>query len=110
MKKHARTIILMVVAVFVIAALALVTGCGTKEEPAPAGVKPVPNTPPATADDPEAMVKQECSTCHSVDTVYAKKSNDVKEWERTVKRMNEQYGAAVSPENMKIIAEYLADL
>ena len=105
MKKHARTIILMVVAVFVIAVLAFSTGCAKKEE-APTGVAPVRSSEPASLDDPEAVLQQECTMCHSLDAVHAKKG-DVKEWQRTIKRMNEQYGATVSDENAKVIPEYL---
>lgn len=108
MKRSARPFILIAVVALLVVAYAFTTGCAKKEE-APKGVAPVPNTPPASLDDGEALVKQECSVCHSVDTVYAKKGGDVKEWERTVRRMVEQYGASVTDEEATAISEYLGN-
>lgn len=110
MLKFLRTAVTLAVAVVLIAALTLSMGCAKEPEAPKSGGTPVPSTPPAELDDGEGLVRQLCSTCHSVDTVYAKKSSDVKEWQRTVRRMKEQYGATVSDEQATAIAEYLSKL
>ena len=110
MFKRFRTAAVLVVAVVLILALIASVGCSKKPEAPKSGGVPVPSTPPAELDDGEGLVRQLCSTCHSVDTVYAKKSSDAKEWQRTIRRMKEQYGATVSDEQATAMAEYLSKL
>jgi len=56
--------------------------------------------------EPEKLLENTCTLCHSIDRIKAKnRSKD--EWEETVERMV-TYGAGVSGKNKKIIIEYLS--
>jgi len=56
-------------------------------------------------EEPEKLLENTCTVCHSLDRMKAKRRSN-KEWEETVNRMI-TYGAGVSGKNKRIIIEYL---
>jgi cytochrome c5 len=74
--------------------------------PAPA-VKAAPAaTAPANDDADRALMEKDCSSCHSVDQVTAR-NRSAAEWAETIDRMI-NYGAQLTPEDNKRIADFLA--
>jgi len=54
-------------------------------------------------------VQQNCVACHSLDYIPLNSPFlDQKGWEATVTKMNKAYGAPIKPEDVSVIAEYLA--
>lgn len=49
-----------------------------------------------------------CAICHSTDYIVRQPGSDAGQWEGEVKKMVKVFGAPVSDEDVKVIAEYLA--
>ncbi len=69
-----------------------------------------PDNPMATLAPGPGMevVRANCGICHSTDYIVRQPRGDAKQWGPEVAKMIKVYGAPVSPENEKIIVEYLA--
>ena len=54
-------------------------------------------------------VQQNCISCHSLDYIPLNSPFlDEKGWEATVTKMTKAYGAPIKPEDVPVIAQYLA--
>ena len=73
--------------------------------PAPVA-KPGPAPAPSKDDADRALLEKDCSSCHSVDQVTAR-NRSAAEWAETIDRMV-NYGAQLTPEDNKRIADFLA--
>lgn len=73
--------------------------------PAPVA-KPAPAPAPSKDDADRALLEKDCSSCHSVDQVTAR-NRSAAEWAETIDRMV-NYGAQLTPEDNKRIADFLA--
>lgn len=73
--------------------------------PAPVA-KPAPAPATSTDDADRALLEKDCSSCHSVDQVTAR-NRSAAEWAETIDRMV-NYGAQLTPEDNKRIADFLA--
>jgi len=60
----------------------------------------------AQAADPEALVKQYCTSCHPIEIVVAKKRT-ADEWTEVILRMMD-HGLNATPEELEAIRDYLA--
>ncbi len=49
-----------------------------------------------------------CGICHSTDYIVRQPRGDAKQWQAEVTKMIKVFGAPVSPENEKIIVDYLS--
>jgi mono/diheme cytochrome c family protein len=49
-----------------------------------------------------------CMVCHSTDYIVRQPRGDAKQWQAVVTKMVKVFGAPISPENEKTIAEYLS--
>ncbi len=54
------------------------------------------------------VARANCGICHSTDYIVRQPRGDAKQWGPEVAKMIKVFGAPVSPENEKIIVEYLA--
>lgn len=55
------------------------------------------------------MAQQKCSICHSADYINQQPSGmNLKQWTTEVTKMQHAYGAPITDNDMKVIAEYLA--
>jgi mono/diheme cytochrome c family protein len=61
----------------------------------------------ASAQDIEKLFREKCGRCHSIERPL-NKTKDLEEWKRTVRRMAGYTDGAISEEEQKKIAEYLA--
>ncbi len=70
---------------------------------------PPDNTMATLAPGPGMEVaRANCGICHSTDYIVRQPRGDTKQWQAEVTKMVKVYGAPVSPENEKVIVEYLA--
>ncbi len=53
------------------------------------------------------IARANCGTCHSTDYIVRQPRGDAKQWGPEVAKMIRVFGAPISPENEKIIVEYL---
>ncbi len=54
------------------------------------------------------VARANCGICHSTDYIVRQPRGDAKQWGPEVAKMIKVFGAPISPENEKIIVEYLA--
>ncbi len=54
------------------------------------------------------VVRANCGLCHSTDYIVRQPRGDAKQWGPEVAKMMKTFGAPVSPENEKIIVQYLS--
>ncbi len=54
------------------------------------------------------VTRANCGICHSTDYIVRQPQGDAKWWQAEVTKMVKVFGAPVSPENEKTIAEYLS--
>ncbi len=54
------------------------------------------------------VARANCGICHSTDYLVRQPRGDAKQWGPEVAKMIKVFGAPISPENEKIIVEYLA--
>jgi cytochrome c5 len=54
------------------------------------------------------VARANCGICHSTDYIVRQPRGDAKQWGPEVAKMVKVFGAPISPENEKIIVEYLA--
>jgi sulfite dehydrogenase (cytochrome) subunit B len=54
------------------------------------------------------VARANCGICHSTDYIVRQPRGDAKQWEAVVTKMVKVFGAPVSPENEKMIVEYLS--
>jgi sulfite dehydrogenase (cytochrome) subunit B len=54
------------------------------------------------------VARANCGVCHSTDYIVRQPTGDVKQWQPEVAKMIKVFGAPVTPENEKIIVEYLS--
>ena len=54
------------------------------------------------------VARANCGICHSTDYIVRQPAGDVKQWQPEVAKMIKVFGAPVTPENEKIIIEYLS--
>jgi cytochrome c5 len=54
------------------------------------------------------VTRANCGICHSTDYIVRQPRGDAKQWGPEVAKMVKVFGAPISPENEKIIVEYLA--
>jgi cytochrome c5 len=59
------------------------------------------------AGEAQGLFEQKCGTCHSTSRATSQKKT-AREWERTVLRMKNGYGAPVSDEDARAVIDYLA--
>lgn len=86
---------------------AAVAEAATKPTTVAPVAKPTPAAPAASTNDADrALLEKDCSSCHSVDQVIAR-SRSAAEWAETIDRMV-NYGAQLTPEDNKRIADFLA--
>ncbi len=57
--------------------------------------------------DNKSLFEKKCSTCHSIDRPKSKKKTE-DEWKKTVMRMKNVNGAAITDEEAKKIIDYLS--
>ena len=67
---------------------------------------PLPPAPPSAGMDGKALMEDRCSVCHSLDYVYGTQAS-LQEWATIVSVMVNN-GAVLSPEEQKILVDYLA--
>lgn len=58
------------------------------------------------AGEAQCLFEQKCSACHSASRATSQKKT-AREWERTVLRMKNGYGAPVSDEEARAVIDYL---
>jgi sulfite dehydrogenase (cytochrome) subunit B len=80
---------------------------------APAAAETVSITLPPDAvtlpPGPGADVTQtQCAFCHSLDYITTQPRGPATQWQGVVTKMQKVYGAPISEDNAKLIAEYLA--
>jgi cytochrome c5 len=54
------------------------------------------------------VARANCGLCHSTDYIVRQPRSDAKQWQAEVTKMIKVFGAPVSPDNEKVIVEYLA--
>ncbi len=70
---------------------------------------PPDNAMAALAPGPGMEVaRANCGICHSTDYIVRQPRGDAKQWGPEVTKMIKVFGAPISPENEKIIVEYLS--
>ena len=70
---------------------------------------PPDNTLATLAPGPGMEVaRANCVSCHSTDYIVRQPRGDMKQWGPEVAKMVKVFGAPISPENEKTIAEYLS--
>jgi len=60
-----------------------------------------------TKDADKSLFEKKCSICHSIDRPKSKKKTE-DEWKKTVMRMKNVNGAAITDEEAKKIIDYLS--
>jgi len=100
---HVKTFSFTSLVLIILLSIVLVA-CTPKTESS-AQPQPAKTQAPSTIDG-TTLLNERCTACHSLDRVMSKhKTQD--EWNKTVSRMV-QKGAALSPEELNILVEYLA--
>ncbi len=75
-----------------------------------AGVPSPENVQVQQLDDPSAIVMERCTVCHTTERICNNLSKkDTEEWTRTIETMVSR-GADVASEDIRALAEYLANL
>ncbi|NTW59596.1 MAG: hypothetical protein HGB21_02810 [Nitrospirae bacterium] len=59
------------------------------------------------AGEAQSLFEKKCSACHSTSRTTSQKKT-AREWERTVLRMKNGYGAPMSDEEARAVIDYLA--
>jgi hypothetical protein len=53
------------------------------------------------------VTRYHCSACHSTDYIVTQPRGDARQWQAEVMKMISVFGAAISPEDARTIADYL---